>query len=414
MAPVLRAEGLGKMFLHRGRHPTTFRQFVEGGWRRLGAAERFWALRNVGFAVAPGEMLGVIGHNGSGKSTLLRLLGGVMQPDEGRVEALVPVNGLLDLNSGMHLDLSGRENILISGVLAGLLRSELRALFDEIVAFAELEGFIDEPVRTYSAGMRLRLGFAVAVHVRPRILLIDEVLAVGDAAFQRKCIDRIRRFKEEGCAIVLISHDMAQVGQVCDRALWLERGEVRAAGPASDIVTAYQSALLVASRRLTPSDAPGATTFQGRPLVPGENRIGSGEITLENVRLLRRDGAVAGTIEPGQALVVQARVAIHRAVPPVRFSLTIADPSGAVCFDTNSQVDGVELAAFRGGEVIELEFDRLDLSPGSYAISVGLWQADWSHAHDYHAHAYTLEVAGGIATKGVIAPPRRWSVHPRG
>ena len=155
MEPLLHARGLGKMFRHQGPGARTFRSFVEGGWRgRRG--DPFWALRDVSFAVSAGEMLGIVGHNGSGKSTLLRLLGGVMRPDEGQVVAGAPVNGLLDLNTGMHQDLTGRENVHISGVLAGLTRSEVRARFDEIVTFAELQDFIDQPVRTYSAGMRLR------------------------------------------------------------------------------------------------------------------------------------------------------------------------------------------------------------------------------------------------------------------
>ena len=413
MQPILRAEGLSKAFLHRGRHPMTFRSFVEGGWRAAGRAERFWALRGVGFDVAPGEMLGVVGHNGSGKSTLLRLLGGVMQPDEGRIEARAPGNGLLDLNTGMHLDLSGRENILISGVLAGLLRSEVRARFDDIVAFAELEPFIDEPVRTYSAGMRLRLGFATAVHVRPRILLIDEVLAVGDAAFQRKCVQRIGQFRAEGCAIVFISHDMGQVEQICDRAIWLDHGHVRASGSAAEVVSAYKSTLMEASRKLTRPDGPQAVTFQGRTLVAGENRIGSGEVTLEQVRLLGPDGAATGAITKGQGLVVQARVRVHRPVPPPYFSITIADAGGRLCFDTNSQVDGIALPDLKGGETIELDLERLDLSPGTYSFSLGLWQSDWTHAYDYHSDAYLLEVSGA-ASKGPVAPPRKWVIHRSG
>lgn len=411
MEPMLRVEEVGKWFLHRGRHPTTFRAFVEGGWRRAGAAERFWALRGVSFTVASGEMLGIVGHNGSGKSTLLRLLGGVMRPDEGRVEARAPVNGLLDLNTGMHLDLSGRENILIGGVLAGLLASEVRACFDAIVAFAELEGFIDEPVRTYSAGMRLRLGFAIAVHVRPRILLIDEVLAVGDAGFQRKCIDRIRQFRQEGCAIVLISHDMAQVEQNCDRVLWMERGRIRASGTPREVLAAYRSAMLDASRALTPVDAAAETTFQGRSLIAGQNRIGSRAVALRSVRFCGPDGAPSDRIATGDGLTVQARIEAERPVAGAHFSITIEDAAGAVVFDTNSQVDSVGLPELRGGEAIELSFERLDLAPGPYQVSVGLWQKDWDHAYDYHRAAYTIEVAAGPQTKGPLAPPRRWVIH---
>ena len=255
MERALRLENLGKKFRHRTNDtPNTFRGWVEGGWRTR-RQENFWALRGITLDVAPGEMLGVIGRNGSGKSTLLRLLGGVMRADEGRVVAAGPVNGLLELNTGMHPDLTGRENIIINGVLAGLLKQEVQERMESIIAFAELEEHIDDPVRTYSSGMKLRLGFAVAVNVDPNILLIDEVLAVGDLGFQQKCLARIREFKSRGCAIVLISHDMTQVKAMCDRALWIDRGQLQALGQPHEVISEFEASMSKETLRRTSAAA---------------------------------------------------------------------------------------------------------------------------------------------------------------
>jgi lipopolysaccharide transport system ATP-binding protein len=231
---------LGKQFrrYHHDR-PWTFQEAFQRGLRRIKPVECFWALRDISFAVGAGRMVGIIGRNGAGKSTLLRLLSGVGRPSEGRVMVRGKIDALLDLGAGFHADLTGRENVFISGVVNGLTRREVARQFDSIVAFAELEEFIDFPLRTYSTGMQMRLAFAVATHTHPSLLFIDEVLAVGDVAFQRKCLERIARFKAEGCTIMLISHDSKLVGELCDEALWLHAGRLIAHGAASVVVDQY-------------------------------------------------------------------------------------------------------------------------------------------------------------------------------
>lgn len=234
------AQGLGKQFrrYHHDR-PWTLQEVFQRGVHGIKPVERFWALRDVSFTIAPARMVGVIGRNGAGKSTLLRLIGGVGRPDEGRITVHGRLDALLDLGAGFHNDLTGRENIFVSGVINGLTRREVAEQFDAIVAFAEVEEFIDFPLRTYSTGMQMRLAFAVATHTHPQILLIDEVLAVGDVAFQRKCFDRIGRFKAEGCTIVLVTHDTALVAKMCDEALWLHGGRLVAYGAASEVADQY-------------------------------------------------------------------------------------------------------------------------------------------------------------------------------
>jgi lipopolysaccharide transport system ATP-binding protein len=209
------------------------------GIRGRGKTEAFWGLRHVNFEVRPGTMLGVIGSNGAGKSTLLRLLADIDKPDEGSLHVNGRLDALLSLSAGFHPDLTGRENVFVSGVVHGLTRAEVRRRFDSIVAFAELEEFVDSPLRIYSTGMAMRLGFAVTAHMEPDVLLIDEVLSVGDAAFERKCLDRIRRLKMDGCTIVFISHALDRIREMCDEAIWLHKGLIVATGSPDVVVGRY-------------------------------------------------------------------------------------------------------------------------------------------------------------------------------
>jgi lipopolysaccharide transport system ATP-binding protein len=219
--------------------PWTWQEALVRGWRRLQQPEFFWALRDVSFSIAPGRMVGLIGANGAGKSTLLRLIGGVGRPDAGQITVRGRIGALLELGAGFHPELTGRENAVITGVISGLTKAEVAAQFDAMVRFAELEDFIDSPLRTYSSGMIMRLAFAVAAHIQPEVLLIDEVLSVGDLAFQEKCLERIRSFRARGCTIVLVSHDAEQVAELCDEALWLHAGRLVAHGPAPQVVVQY-------------------------------------------------------------------------------------------------------------------------------------------------------------------------------
>ena len=240
MLPAIAVESLGKRFRCYAKHrPHTMMEAALAGFRGVRTTNYFWALRNVSFTVAPGEMLGIVGKNGAGKSTLLRLLGRVGRPEEGRITLTGRVGALLDLGAGFHPDLTGRENVLVNAVVAGLLEREARRQFDPIVQFAELSDFIDHPVRTYSTGMMMRLAFSVAVHTHPKILLVDEYLSVGDQDFQNKCLNRIAQMKAEGCAIVWISHNAGQIRDLCDRAIWLHQGSIRLAGDPALVVSQY-------------------------------------------------------------------------------------------------------------------------------------------------------------------------------
>jgi lipopolysaccharide transport system ATP-binding protein len=243
MKDLIVVENLGKKFrrYHVDR-PWSLQEAALRGLCRIRPVDYFWALRGLNFSVPQGRMVGVIGPNGAGKSTLLQLIGGVLRPDEGQVKTRGQIGALLDLGAGFHPDLTGRENVFVSGVIGGLTRREVVERFDAIVAFSELEEFIDSPLRTYSSGMQMRLAFAVAVHVEPEVLLIDEVLSVGDLSFQTKSFERISYFKAKGCTIILVSHAHEVIRELCDEALWLNWGRLMARGPAGLVVDQYVAA----------------------------------------------------------------------------------------------------------------------------------------------------------------------------
>jgi len=240
MLGAINVQGVSRAYRrYNADRPWTWQEVLVRGWRRLRPAETFWALREVTFNIAPGRMVGVIGHNGAGKSTLLRLVGGVGRPDAGRIEVHGRLGALLELGAGFHPELTGRENAMIGGIISGLTRAEVASQFDSIVSFAELEDFIESPLRTYSSGMIMRLAFAVAAHIEPEVLLIDEVLSVGDLAFQEKCLQRIGEFKSRGCTILLVSHNADLLGRLCDEVIWLRAGRLVAHGPAGEVTTGY-------------------------------------------------------------------------------------------------------------------------------------------------------------------------------
>lgn len=411
-APIV-VKDIGKKYRrYHPERPTTLLETVIHGVNFLKPAERFWVLRNINFSIPAGRMVGIIGANGAGKSTLLRLIGGVGQPDTGVVQTRGRIGALLDLGAGFHPDLTGRENVFINGVISGLTRREVVERFDDIVAFSELGEFIESPLRTYSTGMQMRLAFAVAAHIEPEILLIDEVLAVGDMAFQRKCLERIVRFKSNGCAIALVSHDLGMVQQLCDEVIWLNQGSVVAHGRAELVVGQYKTEMSAETRRRTPSENH-AQEITGNPaLRMNENRFGSLEMDITGVALMEPEGRIVDEVQAGDALAVQ--IAYHAPGPissPI-FSVTISKEDGFVCYDTNTDTAGMLMPVLDGSGKITLVLDRLDLTGGKYYVDVGVYEKTWAYAYDYHWHAYPLLVKAKTGDKGIILPPGHWVISP--
>jgi len=413
--------GLSKQFYrHHGNRPWTLHEALVKGLRRIRPADRFWALRDVSFSVAPGNTLGIVGPNGSGKSTLLRLIGGIGRPDEGNFEVRKRVRALLDLGAGFHPDLTGRENVFISGVISGLTRREVKQKFDSIVAFAELEAFIDNPIRTYSTGMQMRLGFSIAVHSEPEILLIDEILSVGDHSFQRKCFERIAEFKSDGCTIVLVSHDTHLVRESCDEAIWLSSGRLVLHGRPDVVVNQYideADALMdrcasidLETRRRTPKTGPKITTAQGIDLQLHKNRFGSLELELVEVLLTDTKGRSTVQINSGDPLRIEIGYRTAHLIAEPIFHVEICREDGLVCYGLDTETDRVSAGIVEDRGHIALQIDRVDLAAGSYYVDVGVYASGWKYAFDYQYKAYPL-IVQGLTSKRTDSSPYHWEVN---
>jgi lipopolysaccharide transport system ATP-binding protein len=405
MREAIIVQRLGKRFNRfHAEKPVTIMEAALSGLRRMKPVEHFWALRDVSFTVSPGQMLGVLGHNGAGKSTLLQLIGGVGRPDEGRVKVHGRIGALLDLGAGFHGDLTGRENVFVTAVVAGLSRQEVARRFDAIVEFAELEQFIDNPVRTYSTGMQMRLAFSVAVHTNPEVLLVDEFLSVGDLSFQAKCLQRIDHLKADGCAIVLISHSAKQIQELCDQVLWLRRGQVVAHGEPEVVVGQYISEMRQQTHQRT-SIRPPQLTNSDVELRVNENRFGSLEMEITDVRLLP-----LSQIKSGDSLCVEIEYQLEKPIDAPIFSVTISREDGDICCDTNTEKMGLLLPVIQGKGQIKLHLDRLDLAGGKYFVDVGIYEQTWAYTYDYHWHVYPLEIRSPVSEKGILNPPLRWEI----
>ena len=406
MTAAIRIENVGKRFLrYQADRPRTLKEMLVSGWRPRGKGEQFWALRHVDLEVAPGEMVGIVGQNGAGKSTLLHLTGGVVTPDEGSARVQGRIGALLDLGAGFSGDLTGRENVFVTGVAAGLTIREVRRRFDRIVSFAELEDSIDNPVRTYSTGMQMRLGFSVAVHTDPQVLLVDEFLSVGDLAFQTKCLNRIKEIKSSGCAILLISHSPSQINELCDRAIWLKRGEVVVVGQPEVVTGQYEVEMRSETRRRTPH-RPTTLAASGLELEVNRNRFGSLEVEILDVRL-----TPGNEIRQGEPLVVTIEFNAPKTIRAPRFNVGISRAEdGFPCLDLNTEGTGDRTEVAGIGRAA-LSIKRLDLVAGRYYVNVGVFQSDWEYAYDYHWEIYQLRVEGAGGGKGILGPPFRWDLE---
>jgi ABC-type polysaccharide/polyol phosphate transport system ATPase subunit len=357
------------------------------------------ALDGVSFEVDAGETLGVIGANGSGKSTLLKLLAGIVRPTRGSVEVRGRLAALLELGAGFHPELSGRENVEITGLLLGLTKREIAARFDDIVRFAGVEEFLDAPVKTYSSGMAVRLGFAIAAHSEPDVLLVDEVLAVGDEAFSHRALEKFSEFERAGRTLVFVSHDLPLVAERCRRVLWLEAGRLRADGPAAETVNRYRERVAeTEGRRRLDQARRGA-------------RVGSGEASIESVRLLDGDGRPAGGLRSGAPAALEMTVRARAAAPLADFvfGFRISTVSGVMVFGTNTALEGLRPERFEGEARVTLAIPALDLAPGVYSVDAAVHAKDGA-PYDALADVLRFEVssADDRPGAGLWGPARRW------
>lgn len=319
--------------------------------------EEFWALKDVTFDIPHGATVGIIGSNGSGKSTLLKCLAGILYPNKGSIGIDGKLAALLELGAGFHPELSGRENIYLNSAILGMSRRDIGLRYDSIVDFSGLGRFIDTPVKNYSSGMVIRLGFSIACHVEPEILLIDEILSVGDQSFQRRSGEKIEQFRQEGRTIVIVSHGLGSLQQLCEELVWLEKGEVRRIGPASDIIAEY-----------TGDSYTGVTTDETEQ---GE-RWGTGEGTITSVEIVADDGRPTTKVETGDPIRLQIRATTHLPLNNVSFKVMINHLNGAPIWSSSTARHGVEVLDKGGNFFVELKVKSLPLLEGRYSLSVAM------------------------------------------
>ena len=391
----VRVIALNKSFprYHRGERPRTLRQWLSQGPGHLTEKGVIEVLTDINFELKTGEVLGIIGRNGAGKSTLLRLVGGVGMPDSGSIELVGRTGALLELGTGTHPDLTGRDNAIVSGIIAGLSRTQVLERMSEIVRFAELEEFIDSPLRTYSTGMQMRLTFSVIVHSNPEILLVDEVLSVGDMAFQEKCLARIRKLKEAGCTILLATHDLSQVIDICDRCLWLNEGQQTRLGKPNEVINEFQEEMSLKTQAMTPAPRlSDKETERCDTLVLQKNRLGSQEVKIIRVELQDADGQEISSNVTGRPLKVMIHFEAENPVEGAIVGVSISDEKGRVCLEVSSKIVDDTGTSLQGKSEAELNIFGLDMRPDSYFVDVGIYEKDWQYAYDYHWHVYPLEV----------------------
>lgn len=378
---VVRVSDVSKRFVIRKDNSLKERLVTFG---RIGRRHReeFWALRNVNLTINAGTTIGLIGHNGSGKSTLLKVIGGILDPTSGEVQNRGRIAALLELGAGFHPDLTGRENVYLNASILGLSRAETDARFQEILTFSGIGDFINSQVKFYSSGMYVRLAFAVAVHTDPDVLLVDEVLSVGDEAFQRKCLDKIRSFQQEGRTIILVTHSLNQVVELCDRAVLLNAGEVVIDGDPAEAVAMFRDILEgrrladVGASALDPALLPKVLAVSATPANPGVN----------------------GVLVPGDDLMITVKLNAPEALDDWVVGIQIDNTTGQIIYGTTSKRLGFEVLQMKGDLTVQFRLADIHLGPGKYFVNVSLMSDagvhlhDWAQAASFDAKEYPLAV----------------------
>jgi len=429
---VTRVSKIYRRFSHRKQFATLKSALLSRSLiKNLRPDETFTALNDVSLTVPRGRTLGVIGRNGSGKSTLLKLVAGITKPSSGTVKVGGRISALIELGAGFHPEISGRENVFINGIMLGLTKRQVAQRFDEIVEFAEMKDFIDAPVKTYSSGMYMRLGFAVAIHVDPEVLLVDEVLAVGDEGFTHKCLDKFAEFKRRGKTILLVTHSLGMVERFCDEALWLDAGRIKGSGDPKRIVGAYltdieqreerelasgdaraRESVSAAARPSeaapSPSDQPVETATEPADMFRAtEGRWGSREVEITGVTFMGHDGESGHVFHSGDSMEV--RIHLRAPVPIADFvvGIGIFNAEGVCCYGTNTSIEELTGERLNGEAEAIFAIEALDLVEGTYKMDVAIHKFD-GYPYDYHRLLYTFRVKSRVRDVGIYRPRHAW------
>jgi ABC-type polysaccharide/polyol phosphate transport system ATPase subunit len=407
--------------------------------RDLQPSETFPALTGVSFTVPKGATYGVMGRNGSGKSTALKLVAGITKPTSGIVRVEGRISALIELGAGFHPEISGRENVFINGIMLGLTKREIQERFDDIVDFAELREFIDAPVKTYSSGMYMRLGFAVAINVNPDVLLVDEVLAVGDEGFTHKCLDKFAEFKRSNKTILLVTHSLNLIERFCDEALWLDEGRAMTHGDPKRVVGAYLTKVEEGEEQLLAKTTAKALEAAGRdgqerqdgrdgqdgqdqpserPADPASNmfqategRWGSREVEITDVVLLDPQGQPSFVFHSGEPLSVRITVRAAQPTDDFVFGFGLFNADGVCCYGTNTYLEDMIPLRLSGEAEATFAIESLDLVEGTYKLDIAVHKRD-GFPYDYHRLLYTFRVKSRMHDVGIYRPRHRWTFSP--
>jgi len=405
----------------------SFKVFLDKGsqlkerllFRKRSRYEERKVLRGISFQVKKGEAIGLIGHNGCGKSTTLKLLTKIMYPDTGTITMNGRVSSLIELGAGFHPDMSGRENIYTNASIFGLTKKEIDARLNDIVAFSELEEFIDNPVRTYSSGMYMRLAFSVAINVDADILLIDEILAVGDANFQAKCFNKLKEIKSHGTTIVIVSHSLGQIEQICDRSIWIHEGLIRAEGPPKEIDLEYldfmgqklqESTRKELEEKQQEDESAGQPEEEEQDETPEEKkRWGSGAARIKKIRAYSSDGAEQRIFRTGESIRFRLDYTVKEKVPDAVLGIGIFNRDGVQCYGTNTRIDKLTEFSLEKNGSAEIFLEKADLLPGEYLLDFAIETGDGIPV-DYYREAYKIEMISNIGDVGISRLEHKWNI----
>lgn len=385
-------------------------------FRNRNRYEERWVLDDVSFEVKQGEAIGLIGHNGCGKSTTLKLLTRIMYPDSGSIELRGRVSSLIELGAGFHPDMSGRENIYTNASIFGLTKKEIDERLDDIIEFSEMEPFLDNPVRTYSSGMYMRLAFSVAINVNADILLIDEILAVGDVNFQAKCFNKLREIKAQGTTIVIVSHSMGQIEQICDRSIWIHEGKIKAEGNPREIDKDYldfmgqkRQEIAEQSQKKDEAKTMAPEEIETRAEAEERKRWGNGRARFREVCMSGKQSNRQRVFATEESVRIRMNYKVKQKVEDVVFGIGIFRDDGVQCYGTNTRIEQFKRFDLeKDGEVV-VNIEKLSLLPGKYTLDVAI-ESDMATPVDYFRQAYSFEVYSSLTDVGVFRMEHRWEV----
>ncbi len=425
MSKTIEIKNLGKKYIVSHEKEALVRHILP---RFLGIKKyaEFWALKGIDLKIEEGECLGIIGRNGAGKSTLLSILAGITFPTEGQVKIDGKVAAILSLGAGFHQELTGEENIYLNAAILGLSPRDIKNRFADIVDFAELQDFIDAPLKTYSSGMYVRLGFSIAVNVDFDILLIDEILSVGDIAFQKKCIEKLKEFSALGKTLIMTSQSLSLIGQLASWAVLLERGKISSQGKPRETINQYEEMMGIEKEKKIEASAlrcsanPAPVRNFPHPITEVElkdvkkdwgTRTGTGDAEIKIVKLLDSRNQKQSLFKTGSRLKIQVDFFVHNEVENPHFGVAIFKDDGTYCYGPNTRFDGIKIPFLKKGKgTFFIEYPELNLLPGKYKISVAIWEKDEKFAYNYYSAYYNLEVYSSKKDHGIVYLRHKWDL----